>query len=225
MLNLIKFEFITLDISENNYLTWTLDADIYFDAMNLGEIIKEGNEASLQDRTKAMIFIRHHFHDELKTEYLTIKNLYVLWKNLKERYNHEKTIILPKYNSTMFKITSQLKLCGESITDEDMLEKTFSIFYASNILLQQQYRERGFKKYSELISLNAAIVNNFGSSRYRGSGQGRGHSRGRSCGRGQEENGLQNKTLKTNENNYHRCGMKGHWRHTCRTSKHLIDLY
>ena len=33
-----------------------------------------------------------------------------------------------------------------------MLEKTFSTFHASNVLLQQQYREKGFKKYSELIS-------------------------------------------------------------------------
>ena len=33
-----------------------------------------------------------------------------------------------------------------------MLEKTFTTFHASNVLLQQQYRERSFKKYSELIS-------------------------------------------------------------------------
>jgi hypothetical protein len=56
-----------------------------------------------------------------------------------------------EYNSAMFRITSQLKLCREKITDEYMLEKIFSTFYASNLLLQQ-YRERGFKKYSELIS-------------------------------------------------------------------------
>ena len=52
----------------------------------------------------------------------------------------------------MFRISSQLKLCGEKVTDEDMLEKTFSTFHASNLLLQQQYREKGFKKYSQLIS-------------------------------------------------------------------------
>ncbi|KAJ9560554.1 hypothetical protein OSB04_005714 [Centaurea solstitialis] len=43
-------------------------------------------------------------------------------------------------------------MCGEKITDDDMLEKTFSTFHATNVLLQQQYREKGFKKYSELIS-------------------------------------------------------------------------
>ncbi|XP_026435089.1 uncharacterized protein LOC113332794 [Papaver somniferum] len=56
------------------------------------------------------------------------------------------------YNSTRFQIVSRLKLCGETVTEVDLLEKTYSTFHASNILLQQQYRERQFKKYSELIS-------------------------------------------------------------------------
>ena len=57
-----------------------------------------------------------------------------------------------EYNSALFRISSQLKLCGEKVTEEDMLEKTFTTFHASNVLLQQQYRERMFKKYFELIS-------------------------------------------------------------------------
>ena len=57
-----------------------------------------------------------------------------------------------EYNSALFQISSQLKLCGENITYADMLEKTFTTFHASNVLLQQQYRERRFTKYSELIT-------------------------------------------------------------------------
>ena len=57
-----------------------------------------------------------------------------------------------EYNSALLKITSQLKLCGEKVTEEDMLEKTFTKFHALNMLLQQQYRERKFEKYSKLIS-------------------------------------------------------------------------
>ena len=34
-----------------------------------------------------------------------------------------------------------------------MLEKTFFTFHASNIILQQQYRQKNFTKYSELISI------------------------------------------------------------------------
>ena len=94
----------------------------------------------------------------------------VLWQSLKDRYDHHKTIILPKaryywlhlrlqdfksvseYNSALFKISSLLKLCGENITDEDMFKKTFTTFHASNVLLQQQYRERRFTTCSKLIA-------------------------------------------------------------------------
>ena len=125
--------------------------------MNLGATIKEGNQASLQDRAKALIFLRHHLHEGFKNEYLTVKDPFTLWSNLKERYDHQKTVILPKarydwmhlrlqdfktvseYNFVLFKISSQLKLCGEKIIEEDMLEKTFITFHASNVFLQQQY--------------------------------------------------------------------------------------
>ena len=170
MANLAKLEFVALDITGNNYLSWVLDAEIHLDANGLGETIKEKSQASPQDKAKAMIFIRRHLHESLKTEYLTVKDPLVLWNNLKERYDHQKTVILPKarndwvnlrlqdfksvsdYNSAMFRITFKRRLCGQNITDDDMLEKTFSTFHASNMVLQQQYREKGFKKYSELIS-------------------------------------------------------------------------
>ncbi|XP_070013434.1 uncharacterized protein [Nicotiana sylvestris] len=110
-------------------------------------------------------------------------------------------------------ITSKLKLCGDTIIDYDMLEKTFTTFHASNMVLQQQYREKSFKKYSELISLllvaernNVLLMRNH-ENRHTGStplpevdevyshyakrgkgrgpirGRGRGHDRGRVQGR------------------------------------------
>lgn len=170
MSNLAKLEFTALDITGVNYLSWILDAQIHLDARGLGNTIIQGNEESNQDKAKAMIFLRHHIDEGLKSEYLTIKDPLELWENLKERYDHQKSVILPKarydwihlrfqdfkkvseYNSAIFKITSQLKLCGENISDADLLEKTLSTFHASNMVLQQQYREKGFTKYSELIS-------------------------------------------------------------------------
>ncbi|XP_056695624.1 uncharacterized protein [Spinacia oleracea] len=111
-----------------------LDVEIHLDAKDIGDTIKEGNKATSQNKAKAMIFLRYHLHEGLKVEYLTVKDPQIIWSNLKER------------------ITSQLKLCGEKITDAEMLEKTYSTFHANNIVLQTQYREKGFKKYSELIS-------------------------------------------------------------------------
>lgn len=224
MSNLTKLEFAALVISGKNYLSWILDAEIHLTAMNLGNTIQQENQASLQDRAKALIFLRHHLDEGLKTEYLTVKDPLTLWNDLKDRYDHQKTVILPKarydwihlrlqdfktiaeYNSALFKISSQLKLCGEKVTEEDMLEKTYSTFHASSVLLQQQYRERRFSKYSELISCllvaeqnNELLLKNHQSrptgsaafpevnatsSRGRGRGRGRGHSRGRGCGCG-----------------------------------------
>ena len=99
--------------------------------MNLGNTIQEKNQASLLDCAKVMIFLHQHLDEGLKNEYLTIKDPLVLWKNLKERYDHQKTFILPKarydwmhlrlqdlrivaeYNSSLFKISSKLQLCEE----------------------------------------------------------------------------------------------------------------
>ncbi|XP_016486394.2 uncharacterized protein LOC107806696 [Nicotiana tabacum] len=170
MSNLSKLEFVALDISGKDYLSWVLDAEIHLAAKALENIIIQENEISGQDKAKAMIFLRHHLDEWLKTEYLTLKDPFELWSSLKERYDHLKATILPRaryewihlrlqdfktvseYNSVVFRITSQLKLCGKIMNDEDLLEKTLSTFHASNMVLQQQYREKGLKKYSELIS-------------------------------------------------------------------------
>ncbi|KAK9079310.1 hypothetical protein SSX86_000981 [Deinandra increscens subsp. villosa] len=264
MSNLAKLDFLALDITGNNYLSWVLDAEIHLNANNLGDTIKETDKATTQEKAKAMIFLRHHIHEALKNEYLTIKDPLVLWTKLKER------------------ITSQLILCGENITDKEMLEKTFSTFHASNMVLQQQYRERGYTKYSDLISCllvaeqnnellmknhetrpvgttpfpeaNAATYKDQGGNRgrgrghgyYRGRGHGRGHGRGRGYSRG-NYHGVQfknnrfhqksnNNEKKANDernkrkngtpsNECNRCGMDNHWARTCRTPKHLVELY
>ena len=98
--------------------------------MNLGNTIKE-----------ALIFLPHHIDEGLKGEYLTVKDTFIIWNNLRERYDHQKTVILPKacydwmhlrlqdfkyvsdYNLTLFKISSQLKLCGEKSLKKICLKK------------------------------------------------------------------------------------------------------
>ena len=178
-----------------------------------------------------------------------------------------------EYNSALFKISSQLKFYGENITEEDMLEKTFKTFHASNVLLQQQYRERRFTEYSQLISCllvaeqnNEVLMKNH-QSRPTGSeafpevnaisSQNYGRGRGRGCGRSRglnsrqynnsssyqkrkapfhhqkwnnnelrQENGESaKKKSKSPQDTCYRCGMEGHWSRTCRTAKHLEDLY
>ena len=63
--------------------------------MGLADTIQENNQASNQNRAKAMIFLRHHLDEGLKMKYLTVKDLLVLWNNLKDRYDHLKLVVLP----------------------------------------------------------------------------------------------------------------------------------
>ncbi|GAV84328.1 UBN2 domain-containing protein, partial [Cephalotus follicularis] len=177
-----------------------------------------------------LIFLRHHIDDGMKYEYLTVENPLELWQNLNDRFEHLKAVVLPKalndwsqlrfqdfktvseYNSTLFKIVSQLKMCGEVITEDMLLEKTYRTFHASNMLLQQQNRLYGFTKYRELIgSLLIAEQNNelllqnhesrltgsvplpevnATSSDFRGQGRGRGREHGRGRGSGRNQNFL-----------------------------------
>ena len=100
-----------------------------------------------------------------------VRDLLKLWNRLQKIYDHMKIVVLPQtqyiwqllrlqdyksvadYNSTLFDIVTRLESCGVKISEADMLEKTFFTFHASNIILQQQYRQRNFTKYSELISV------------------------------------------------------------------------
>ncbi|GJZ79713.1 Gnk2-like domain-containing protein [Tanacetum coccineum] len=74
MSNLLKFEFLALDTSGQNYLSWVLDAEIYLAANGLGDTIQAGKETTVEQKAKAMIFLRHHLHENLKIEYLTVKD-------------------------------------------------------------------------------------------------------------------------------------------------------
>nr|XP_004234901.1 uncharacterized protein LOC101254879 [Solanum lycopersicum] len=145
MSNLSNLEFVALDISGKNYLSWVLDAEIHLAAKGLDATITQGNEASSEHKTKAMIFLRHHLDEGVMLEYMTVKYPLELFADLKGRYDHLKETVLPRarydwmhllfqdfmtvieYNSVVFRITSKLKSCGEIIKDEDMLEKTHSM--------------------------------------------------------------------------------------------------
>ncbi|XP_056856662.1 uncharacterized protein LOC130506071 [Raphanus sativus] len=136
-----NLEFAALNLSGDNYLQWALDTKILLRSKNLGDTITEDTEPSVKNKYMAIVIIRHHLAEGLKDQYLTIEDPLELWTELKNRYDHQKTVILPKalydwrnlriqdyksveeYNSVMFKIVSKLKLCGETVTDADMLEK------------------------------------------------------------------------------------------------------
>ncbi|XP_026384451.1 uncharacterized protein LOC113280028 [Papaver somniferum] len=242
--------FKILDISGKNYLSWVLDAEVHLGASSLDKTITKDNKESQEDRSKALIFIRHHLDEALKSQYHSVESV-------------------SEYNSALFQIVSRLKLCGETITGADLLEKTYSTFHASNILLQQQYRERQFKKYSEFISFlivakqnnefllknhqihptDSTVAPEMNATESRGNSpesRGKGHRRWlgpkKPNNKKKDGNNPHHQKVKKNvfpkhkgkssqshskhhESVCHRCGSPGHWANVCRTARHLVDLY
>ncbi|GJR23990.1 hypothetical protein Tco_0972517 [Tanacetum coccineum] len=169
MANLVELEFPALDASGENYFMWASNVKRYLAAEGLKETLKEGNSTSLQDRAKAMVFIWRHLHEDLRFQYITVTEPLELMTCLENRYECLKQVMLPKarndwillsfqdfetvseYNSAMFRIKAEMNICGKDIDHNEMLEKTLSTLHPLNMLLKQQYRERGFKTYYELI--------------------------------------------------------------------------
>ncbi|CAM8892673.1 unnamed protein product [Rhodiola kirilowii] len=88
MSNLAKLEFSPLDISGKNYMPWTIDIETHLDSMDLHETIIMGNTSSKVDKVKSLIFLRRYLDENLKNEYLTVKDPSDLWKNMKDIFDH-----------------------------------------------------------------------------------------------------------------------------------------
>lgn len=112
--------------------------------------------------------------DQDLTQYLDKYNPRALWDALKWRYHHLRLISLPfarndwihlcvldhptiaSYNSALFRVTSQLKVCRHPIFELDQIEKTFSTFPAASMTLSQQYRQMHFIEYADRIASHHA---------------------------------------------------------------------
>ncbi|XP_020258661.1 uncharacterized protein LOC109835076 [Asparagus officinalis] len=148
-------DFEVLDTAGKNYLSWHVDLKFHLRAQGLlatistpappapatgtGNAVNNVEVATTVivsdiDKAKAIIYIRRHIDRTLKAEYLTVEDPKELWTALEDRYKHQKD------------------LCGEEVSEERMLEKTYTSFHEKDAILMQQYRERKFKKYSELHS-------------------------------------------------------------------------
>ena len=85
--NVAKFEFVTLDITRNNYLYLILKVEIHLNVMGLGDIIKEINKISEQ-------LIYYIDNTVVKRDFTNIPNLFhaFVWLNKTMKFlikNHE----------------------------------------------------------------------------------------------------------------------------------------
>nr|KAJ0201635.1 hypothetical protein LSAT_V11C600313170 [Lactuca sativa] len=144
MSNITKLEFAALEVSGKNYVSLMIDLKMQFKSMGISNTIYEYNNCLAQDKMKAQVFLRKHIDEMLRFEHLDITGPSIPWNPLKENFdqkvNEYNSAFFKKvneYNSALFIIRSQLKYCGQEVTDEDMLEKTYTTFHETNITLMQ----------------------------------------------------------------------------------------
>ena len=58
---------------------------------------------------------------------------------------------LTTFNAELHPIVAQLRLCGEEVTEEELIDKTLSTFPPASSILAEQYRNMVFKKHSQMM--------------------------------------------------------------------------
>jgi hypothetical protein len=95
-----KKEFAELAIDGRNYLTWAMDVKINLAARTLISTITTLVQGALAipkaAKYAALHFIRHHLDPALKEEYMMEESPISLWNSLKERYDQQRSVMLPE---------------------------------------------------------------------------------------------------------------------------------
>ena len=252
-----------------------MDMKINLTGRNLGPTIITPPENAPQilevAKCAALHFIRHHLHPDLKTEYMMEEDPLALWNSLEERYDQQRAVMLPEderewslirfqdfksvtaYNSAVHKVNSKLRFCNKQISDADLIEKTLCTFHPSMTILQQQYRQQKYTKYSELIHIllqakkhdellmknhnarptgampiaeahaNAHFTNKFGN-RKRNFQKFKGKWK-KNNGQSKGKDHFKKNDRIDNSQTCQRCGCANHRTNKCCIPKHLVDLY
>ncbi|XP_048608037.1 uncharacterized protein LOC106386773 isoform X4 [Brassica napus] len=179
MTKIEKLQFPALEVTGANYTAWITNMELHQDSDKILETIKESNISTSHEKARAVIFLRRHLDENLTHDYARIKDPLDLWKALKERFDNQKKITLPHaldewknlrfqdfekvetYNSAILRIAAQLDYCGKPVSEAEMLEKTYQTFHKNHYVLQEQYRNCVYMRFSELaVTLIIAERNN-----------------------------------------------------------------
>ncbi|KAL7584687.1 uncharacterized protein LOC111879032 [Lactuca sativa] len=131
MSNVVKLEFATLEVSGKNYVPWMIDVKMHLESKGISNAIHEFNNCLAQDKAKAQVFLRKHIEEMLRFEYLDITDPSVLWNLLKERFGHQKEVILPnardEWRTLRFqdfkKVNDTTQLCSEYVHNSSIVDK------------------------------------------------------------------------------------------------------
>ncbi|EOY03387.1 Uncharacterized protein TCM_018391 [Theobroma cacao] len=72
MRNIKKPKFHILKVRISNYVSWCLDVEMHIQGQGLANAIIIDEKENDKDKVNALIFIRRHLHESLKTQYLSV---------------------------------------------------------------------------------------------------------------------------------------------------------
>jgi hypothetical protein len=162
--------FPELEADGRNYLKWCIDVKAYLVVDDLEGILNYSvpDNFTTSQKSWALVFMRKHIDDSLEQQYLQIEDPTNLWRQLEATFCHKilsfclRHVMIGQtsrfmifsdfssYNNELFKTVSQLHLCGEDKTDENMIENTISTFPTVVALLARMYWTMKFQTYCEL---------------------------------------------------------------------------
>ena len=91
---------------------------------------------------KVFLILMRHLNTYLRQQYIQVEDPCTLWEQLEARFHHEKTIFLPHarndwiylrvldfpkflmFNAKLHRIIAQFRLCGEDVTEKELIDKT-----------------------------------------------------------------------------------------------------
>ncbi|KAK9689908.1 hypothetical protein RND81_09G090000 [Saponaria officinalis] len=237
MANVTKRDFDILDANGDKYLEWKVDFRANLKAKGIEHTIMDNNSSRKQEQSKAIVLLRHHLSDNLKSEYLFVDDPKVLWDNLNARFQSLERIIGSKALHDWVNIKFQdFTLVSEY--DYTLMQNSITM-HTDNNILQVQYRERQYTRYSDLIVVlrmaearrnimwhnqnkrpvgNVAPLETYVMKTKKPWQQRKG---GNFANKGSPF--INRKSFQKENGKW--CGIIGHWASECRTTKHLADLY
>ena len=115
------------------------------------------------------MILQRHMETTLQIQFMHIRDPVVLCAELNARFKDQEMLYLPQaradwanfcvmdfskilaYDEELHRIVSNLRVCGEPVSNGEMIEKTLSTVPPARISLAQNIRHMKIKKYSKLI--------------------------------------------------------------------------
>ena len=89
-------QFPALKITGENYVGWITNVKPYLVMRKLTETIVIGNKSPPEHKAETIIFLKKHLDENVTHEYASVEDPAELWKALKERFDNQREVNLPR---------------------------------------------------------------------------------------------------------------------------------